>query len=191
MRIIGIDPGTIRMGYAIIECESNHPRKVLTIGHINLSDIEDHPGRLKIIYEELNQLIEKYHPQEMAIEAPFYGKNVQSMLKLGRAQGLAMTIGFIHKLTVTEYSPKKIKLSISGNGNASKEQIARLLKKIIVFDHDSKYFDATDALAVAICHVFQKNNTLSTLKSLIFSKKSTPSKTSWKTFLDANPHRKI
>lgn len=188
MIVLGIDPGTIRMGYAFVEYKNDKLQKVHSVGFIDISDISEHSEKLKIIFEELEQLIEKFTPEEMAIEAPFYGKNVQSMLKLGRAQGIAMAIGFINRMSVTEYSPKKIKLSITGNGNASKEQVAAVLKNIISFNYNEKYYDATDALAVAVCHCFHKKNIL---KSVLPPKKKSPPKNPWKFFLEKNPNRKI
>ncbi|GAB4199457.1 MAG: crossover junction endodeoxyribonuclease RuvC [Bacteroidia bacterium] len=188
MIILGIDPGTIRMGYAVIQCDKNRPKEVLSIGYIDLSDISEQPEKLKIIYEELNQIIIRHHPDEMAVESPFYGKNVQSMLKLGRAQGIAMAVAFAHRLSVAEYSPKKIKLSITGNGNASKEQVAGVLKSIVSFDYSEKYLDATDALSVAVCHCFQKNNMRENPRP---KKTSSRKKQSWKNFIEQNPERKI
>ncbi|HPQ09079.1 MAG TPA: crossover junction endodeoxyribonuclease RuvC [Bacteroidia bacterium] len=186
MIILGIDPGTIRMGYAIIKVNQNKPQEVLSIGYIDLSDNDNHSEKLKCIYEEIFHLIEKYQPNEMAIESPFYGKNVQSMLKLGRAQGVAMAVAFSNNLMVTEYSPKKIKLSITGNGNASKEQVASMLKNMLLFDYSEKYLDATDALAVAVCHCFQKNNPIKNS-----SKKTSSKKQSWKSFIEKNPSKII
>lgn len=188
MIILGIDPGTIRMGYAVVQCDNNQPKEVLSIGYIDLSGISEHPEKLKVIYGELNEIILRYLPEEVAVESPFYGKNAQSMLKLGRAQGIAMAVAFAHGLPVTEYSPKKIKLSITGNGNASKEQVAGVLKSIVSFDYSEKYHDATDALSVAVCHCFQKNNLREKLRP---KKTSSRKKQSWKNFIEQNPGRKI
>ncbi|MCX7729440.1 MAG: crossover junction endodeoxyribonuclease RuvC [Bacteroidia bacterium] len=187
MIILGIDPGTVRMGYAIIECLNNQPTKVLSIGYIDLSDISEHPEKMKVIYEDLSELIKRFCPDEMAIESPFYGKNVQSMLKLGRAQGVAMAAGFVHHLSVTEYPPKTVKLSITGNGNASKEQVAAVLKSIVSFQYTEKYNDATDALSVAVCHCFHTQNPV----KLSSTKKNTSKGKTWKSFIEKNPHRKI
>lgn len=188
MLILGIDPGTVRMGYAVVEVNNFKPQKVLSIGYIDLSDVSEHPEKLKCIYDEVNFIIEKYRPNALAIESPFYGKNVQSMLKLGRAEGVAMAIAFVHHLSVTEYTPKKIKLSITGNGNASKEQVFAMLKNLIPFEYTDKYLDATDALAVAVCHCFQLNNNISPQTSV---KKTKKKKNAWKSFIQKHPDRKI
>ncbi|RME17442.1 MAG: crossover junction endodeoxyribonuclease RuvC [Bacteroidetes bacterium] len=188
MIILGIDPGTVRMGYAVVQCDKKQPKKVLSIGYIDLTSIPEHPEKLKVIYEKLDNIITQYRPDEVAIELPFYGKNVQSMLKLGRAQGIAMAVAFAHQLPVAEYSPKKIKLSITGNGNASKEQVAGVLKNIVAFDYSEKYYDATDALAVAIGHCFQINYLVQNLQ---LKKTSTRQKQSWKRFIEKNPERTI
>lgn len=187
MTILGIDPGTIRMGYAIVKTHRAQSHEILSLGYINLSDIEEHPERLKVIFEEIEHLIQKYRPDALSIESPFYGKNVQSMLKLGRAQGIAMAVAFAHQLSVTEYSPKKIKLSITGNGNASKEQVLAMLKNILKFDYTEAYLDAADALAAAMCHCFQLYSSIPYTPS----KKSSSKKNKWQDFLDKNPHRKI
>jgi len=186
MIILGIDPGTIRLGYAVIKVHQNKPQEVLSLGYIDLSDNNNHLEKLKCIYEEILHIIEKYRPNEMAIESPFFGKNVQSMLKLGRAQGVAMAVAYSNNLMVTEYSPKKVKLSITGNGNASKEQVASVLKNLLMFDYTEKYHDATDALAVAVCHCFQINS-FNLLKNS--SKTTSSKKQSWKSFIEKNPSR--
>lgn len=191
MLILGIDPGTTRMGYAIIDVSNSKLNKVLSIGYVNLSDISEHAEKLKNIYEEINCLIEKYRPDALAIESPFYGKNVQSMLKLGRAQGVAMAVAFVHQLSVTEYAPKKVKSSITGNGNASKEQVFAMLKNLISFDYIDKYLDATDALAVAVCHYFQiSKSSLQNIPNAL-SKKPAKRKNSWKNFIQKHPDRKL
>ncbi len=187
MLILGIDPGTVRMGYAIIETKNSQPHQVLSIGYIDLSGVTEHPEKLKLIYDKLKVLIDKYQPHALAIESSFYGKNVQSMLKLGRSQGIAMAVAFSNNLSITEYAPKKIKLSITGNGNASKEQVFAMLKNIIKFEYTDRYLDATDALAVAVCHCFQLNN-ISTGNPL---KRGSHRKNSWKYFIDKNPNRKV
>ncbi len=190
MIIIGIDPGTIRMGYAVIKTHSSLKTEVLKLGILNLKNIQEQAEKLKIIYEEIQSLIRHFNPDAMAIEAPFYGKNVQSMLKLGRAQGIAMAAAFVHQVSVTEYAPKQIKLSITGNGNASKEQIFKMLQNLLSFPFQDKYLDATDALATALCHYFHLKNYTS--NTVIPSKKNyTSPKNSWKNFIEKNPHRKI
>lgn len=175
--ILGIDPGTSILGYGIIEIKNKQP-VLIAIGVIELSKLDDHFVRLKHIFERVLGLIESYHPDELAIEAPFFGKNVQSMLKLGRAQGTAMAAAISRQLPVFEYAPRKIKQSITGNGNASKEQVAGMLQKIMHIPEMPKHLDATDGLAAAICHFFQTpvNNNTKTAKS-------------WKEFISKNPGR--
>ncbi|MCX7862522.1 MAG: crossover junction endodeoxyribonuclease RuvC [Bacteroidales bacterium] len=155
--ILGIDPGTQIMGYGIINMLSGK-LSCVAFGVIELKKINDPYQKLNYIFERTSMLIKEYKPQEMAIEAPFYGKNVQSMLKLGRAQGVAIASALSFQLPVFEYSPRKIKQSITGNGNASKEQMAVILQHLLKFSEIPRLLDATDALAVAVCHSFQKNN---------------------------------
>lgn len=152
--ILGIDPGTNVLGYSIIETDSR-TIKLHAMGIINLTKYEDAYEKLKRIYTGITTIINSYHPLEMAVEAPFFGKNVQSMLKLGRAQGVAITAAVVAGIPVTEYSPKKVKQSVTGNGNASKEQVCAMLLSVLNIDKQPKYFDATDALAVAVCHYYQ------------------------------------
>ncbi|MDC3253124.1 crossover junction endodeoxyribonuclease RuvC [Crocinitomicaceae bacterium] len=149
--ILGIDPGTTVMGYGIIHVTGKQV-KMLNFGIIKLQKLPTHPDKLKRIFERLDGLIKEYKPDEMAIEAPFFGKNVQSMLKLGRAQGVAIAASLSHNIPFEEYSPRRIKQSITGSGAASKEQVAAMLQKILNFDEIPKYLDATDGLAVALCH---------------------------------------
>ncbi|MDA7502089.1 crossover junction endodeoxyribonuclease RuvC [Chitinophagales bacterium] len=153
-RILGIDPGTQVMGYAFIEARGSD-FKIDSVGIVRLDQYKDHYERLEMIASKLNTLIERYQPEEMGIEAPFFGKNVQSMLKLGRAQGVAIATAMLKKVAVTEYSPRKIKQAITGNGNSSKEQVAEMIKRICKMDSLPRYHDATDALAVAVCHSMQ------------------------------------
>jgi crossover junction endodeoxyribonuclease RuvC len=152
--ILGIDPGTIVLGYGIIETEKQQV-KLLSMGVIHLSKYEDALMKLQIIHEKVAGLIENYHPSACAIETPFYGKNVQSMLKLGRAQGVAIASALTNGVPVFEYSPKKIKQSVTGNGNASKEQVAAMLQRLCKFELQPKFLDASDGLAAALCHHFQ------------------------------------
>ena len=179
-KIIGIDPGTNVLGYAILDVQGAKP-KVQDIGVLKLSHYKDHQTKLKEIFLQLQEIIETYLPKHMAIEAPFYGKNVQSMLKLGRAQGVAMAAAMTMGLEIIEYSPKKIKQSITGNGNASKEQIAGLLEKMIDFTIKEYYYDATDALATAFCHYHQ-------MKSGGLTRSGSKAN-SWKKFIKENPKR--
>lgn len=151
--ILGIDPGTTIMGYGLIKVV-NKKMEFLQLNELNLKKYDDHYLKLKLIFERTLELIDSHHPDEIAIEAPFYGKNVQSMLKLGRAQGVAMAAGLSREVPITEYSPKKIKMSITGNGNASKEQVARMLKSLLSLKTLPKNLDATDGLAAAVCHFY-------------------------------------
>jgi crossover junction endodeoxyribonuclease RuvC len=159
--IIGIDPGTIVLGYGIIETEGQQV-KLLSMGVIQLSKYEDHLQKLQIIYEKVQGLIQNYKPVACAVEAPFYGKNVQSMLKLGRAQGVAIASALTSKVEVFEYSPKKIKQSVTGNGNATKQQVAAMLQRLCKFELQPKFLDATDGLAAALCHHFQHKESAGT-----------------------------
>jgi crossover junction endodeoxyribonuclease RuvC len=153
--ILGIDPGTKIMGYGIILAEGTTPR-LITMGAFQYAKIEDHYLRLEKIFLDTIGLIEQFKPNELAIEAPFFGKNVQSMLKLGRAQGVAIAAALSKKLPINEYAPRKIKLSITGQGAASKEQVAAFLKSSLGFAEIPKNLDATDGLAAAMCHFYQK-----------------------------------
>jgi len=153
--ILGIDPGTTVLGYGLIHVK-NGKISLLNFGIVQLHKLPSHPDKLKRILERLNGLIEEYKPDEMAIEAPFFGKNVQSMLKLGRAQGVAIAACLNHNIPFEEYAPRRIKQSITSNGNASKEQVAAMLQSLLNFDDMPKYLDATDGLEVAVCHVFSK-----------------------------------
>jgi len=155
-KILGVDPGTNILGYAILQVD-NKDLKMITMGVINLKSLPDHQTKLKEIYLQLQEIIETYLPTQMAIEAPFFGKNIQSMLKLGRAQGVSMAAAITMGLDILEYSPKKIKQSITGNGNASKEQVSAMLSNLLKLDLKNEYLDATDALAAAVCHFHQGN----------------------------------
>ena len=157
--ILGIDPGTIIMGYGLIRVTGNKI-SLLEMGFLQPGKVKDSYKKLQLIFNTVSGLVTKYQPDTFAIEAPFFGKNVQSMLKLGRAQGVAIAAAMRHGLEVTEYQPKKVKQSVTGNGNASKEQVQKMLQQILSFDDSPKYFDATDALAVAVCHHFQQKATL-------------------------------
>jgi crossover junction endodeoxyribonuclease RuvC len=155
--ILGIDPGTNIMGFGLVSV-SGKSFSLISIGVLKLSRTDDHALRLKNIFEKTLALIEEFKPDEMAIEAPFFGKNVQSMLKLGRAQGVAMAAGLFRSIPIFEYSPRKIKQSITGNGNASKEQVAAMLYNLMSIKEPTDSLDATDGLAVAVCHLFQKSS---------------------------------
>lgn len=178
IKIIGIDPGTQVMGYAILDYYFGH-FNVEALGDIKLKKFETHQEKLKEIFLQTQELIETYLPTEMAIEAPFYGKNVQSMLKLGRAQGVTIAAGITMGLNITEYAPKKIKQSITGNGNASKEQVSAMLQNILKIKIQDGFLDATDALGAAMCHYNQ-------ISSLIGSGKKY---SGWKSFITNNPKK--
>jgi crossover junction endodeoxyribonuclease RuvC len=158
MKIIGIDPGTNIMGFAIIQVEGNDIR-VQDLGVLKMQKLKDHQNKLKEIFLQTQDIIETYRPEIMAIESPFFGKNVQAMLKLGRAQGVAIAAAITMGLEIFEYSPKKIKQSITGNGNASKEQVSAMLNHLLKVKINAKNLDATDALATAICHYNQYSST--------------------------------
>jgi crossover junction endodeoxyribonuclease RuvC len=175
--ILGIDPGTTVMGYGVVVASGNSA-KMVTMGVLELHKYSDHYLKLKKIFERTIQLIDTYNPDELAIEAPFYGKNVQSMLKLGRAQGVAMSAALSRSIPIFEYAPLRIKQAITGRGNASKEQVALILKHLLNIEELPKYLDATDGLAAAYCHFLQNQN--------ILSKSSVKS---WKEFINKNPGR--
>lgn len=177
-KLLGIDPGTNILGYAIIEIRK---KKIFLVQHgvLTLSHLDSHQLKLKRIFERIQELIEQYQPKEMAIEAPFFGKNVQSMLKLGRAQGVAIAAAMTKGVEMTEYSPKKIKKSVTGNGNASKEQVAAMLESILNQKLTQLSLDATDALAAAVCHYYQSSSVL--------GKRGQYS--GWKGFINQNPDR--
>ncbi len=177
--ILGIDPGTTVLGYGVIRTRGKNHAEVVVLGVIELKKYKDHYLKLKAIYERVQQLVEQYLPDDVAIEAPFYGKNVQSMLKLGRAQGVAMAAALSRSVPIYEYAPRKIKLAITGQGNASKEQVASLLQSILkIKDLDTKTLDATDGLAAALCHFYQQKNDFGSKKS-----------GGWEEFVRSNPGR--
>lgn len=178
--ILGIDPGTVVMGYGIIAVNGNSI-SLVEMDVLKPGKVEDPYKKLQLVYNTVSGLIIKYKPHVFAIEAPFFGKNVQSMLKLGRAQGVAIAAAMRHGLDVTEYSPKKIKQSVTGNGNAGKEQVLKMLQHLLAFSDDPKYFDASDALAVAVCHYFQTKGLPSAEKGKKVS--------GWDDFLKKNPGR--
>ncbi len=175
--ILGVDPGTRITGYGIIKITGSQP-ELVALGAIDLSKFGDHFIRLKQIFDRISGIIDEYRPDELAIEAPFYGKNVQSMLKLGRAQGAAIAAALSRSLPVFEYAPRKIKMSITGQGAASKEQVAGMLMSILKFREPGFRLDATDGLAAALCHFYQTGNPV-------------PEKSynSWKDFMNKNPGR--
>jgi crossover junction endodeoxyribonuclease RuvC len=154
--ILGIDPGTTIMGYGIIHIKGKK-MELIQMGVLHLSKLGSHELKLKKIFERTLQLVDEYKPDEFAVEAPFFGKNVQSMLKLGRAQGVAMSAALYRDVPIFEYAPKKIKMAITGKGTASKEQVAAMLKSLLNIKEMPKHLDASDGLAAAVCHFFQRN----------------------------------
>lgn len=177
--IIGIDPGTNVMGYGILRVVGKRP-SMLAMGVIKLNKFETHYLRLRRIFDGVQSLINQYLPDEMAIEAPFFGKNVQSMLKLGRAQGVAMAAALTHDVPITEYEPRKIKMAITGNGAASKEQVQEMLRRILNIPREQLLpeLDATDALAAALCHFYETSRPI-----------PTAGPKSWKEFIAKNPDK--
>lgn len=175
--ILGIDPGTIIMGYGLIKIVNKNP-EFITMGEVNMKKFTDPYLKLAHIFKRTIGLIDSYNPDELAIEAPFFGKNVQSMLKLGRAQGVAIAAALSREIPIFEYAPLKIKMSITGSGSASKEQVAKMLQHTLNFKEIPKNLDATDGLAAALCHFYQK-------KPMGASK----SYNSWKDFINKNPGR--
>ena len=175
--ILGIDPGTTVMGYGLIHVKGNK-MEMITMGVLHLSKLNSHADKLKRIFERTLALIDEYKADEMALEAPFFGKNVQSMLKLGRAQGVAMAAGLYRHIPIFEYAPKKIKMSITGQGTASKEQVAAMLKSLLKINEMPKHLDASDGLAAAVCHYFQNGKI-----------RGGKSYSGWSSFLKDNPDR--
>jgi len=176
--ILGVDPGTSVLGYGLI-CVEGDKLSMLTFGVVHLSKLENITQKLTRIYTRIDGLIKEYSPTELAIEAPFFGKNVQSMLKLGRAQGVAIAACLSNGMSFEEYSPKRVKQAVTGNGNASKEQVASMLKKMFLIQEMPTYLDATDGLAVAVCHHFSKGIGL----------QSTTKGTSWGSFIKDHEKR--
>ena len=177
--ILGIDPGTLVMGYGIIEIRAGQV-KLQEMHVLRLSGKKDNHERLQLIHQKVVELIGTFKPHEFAIEAPFFGKNVQSMLKLGRAQGVAIAAAMSAGLPVTEYSPKKVKQSVAGNGNADKEQVWKMLQQLLSIKEEPSSYDATDALAVAVCHHFQMN---------AVTAKAGKGFKGWDDFIKKNPQR--
>ncbi|PKL83703.1 MAG: crossover junction endodeoxyribonuclease RuvC [Ignavibacteriae bacterium HGW-Ignavibacteriae-3] len=177
MRILGIDPGTIFTGYGIIDFENNE-LKFVSSGVVKIPATKEMPPRLEAIYNELDKLIIQYKPDEFALETAFFGKNVQSALKIGYARGVSMLAAMHHGLSVKEYSPREIKKSVVGNGASTKDQVQYMIRKLLEIRKTKIKYDESDALAVAVCHAFKSNS---------FSKKSR----NWKEFIRENPDRII
>lgn len=178
--ILGIDPGTNVMGYGLISIKKGK-MSLIQFGVIHLSKYSNHALKLKKIFERITHIIEEYAPDEIALEAPFFGQNVQSMLKLGRAQGVAMAAALVKDIPVNEYAPRKVKQSVTGNGTASKELVCDMILRLLNIKEAPKLLDATDALGVAICHYYQTTGV---------SQISTKNANSWDEFLKKNPNRK-
>ena len=176
--ILGIDPGTNILGFGIVRVDSHGPHYV-DMGVFDLRKIKDPFEKLANIFAGVTELLEEYQPDELAVESPFYGKNAQVILKLGRAQGAALTAAVMKGITVAEYAPRKAKIAICGNGAASKEQVAMMIQKTLKVELDPKFLDATDALAIALCHHYQMSNPLA----------GTGGNTDWKKFLSEHPER--
>lgn len=175
--ILGIDPGTTIMGFGLIKVVGKR-MQFLQLNELDLKKYDDHYLKLKLIFERTIELIDTHNPDEIAIEAPFFGKNVQSMLKLGRAQGVAMAAGLSREIPITEYLPKKIKMAITGNGNASKEQVAKMLQSLLGIKTLPKNLDATDGLAAAVCHFYNSGRV-----------KVGKSYSGWVSFVKQNPDK--
>ena len=176
--IMGIDPGTNLLGYGVILVDNKQVHYV-DMGVIDLRKEKDHFIILDRIFREVGALIERYTPDDFAIEAPFYGKNPQVMLKLGRAQGAAIAAALHRQIPVFEYAPRKVKMAITGNGNASKEQVMMLMGKTLKIEMENKFLDASDALGIAMCHFYQLSSPLTDLAA----------STNWKKFVQAHPDR--
>jgi crossover junction endodeoxyribonuclease RuvC len=178
--ILGIDPGTVVMGYGLLK-ETGPKIELLAMGVVKMPSTDDHMLKLQRIFEKTVALIDNYKPDCLAIEAPFYVKNIQVMLKLGRAQGMAIAAALSRNIVITEYAPRKIKQSITGNGNATKEQVAAMLQTLLKFTETPDFLDATDGLAVAVCHSFQRIPASAS--------KSKKSYSGWETFVKDNSSR--
>lgn len=176
--ILGIDPGTQILGYGVIEITGKNAR-YLTMGVLDLRKLKDHYVKLRKIFDEVTKLIEIYSPDDLAVEAPFYGKNIQSMLKLGRAQGSAIAAALNKDIPIFEYAPRKVKLAITGKGASSKEQVASLLINILKINEHSNFLDATDGLAVAYCHYLQLSN----------PQTDKVGSSNWESYIKSNPDR--
>ena len=195
-RIMGIDPGTNYMGYGIIEIDGKNVRSVV-MGDIDLHTMSDPYRKLRYIFDRVSRLIEDYNPREVALESPFFGTNVQSMLKLGRAQGVAMAAALTHDKEVFEYAPTRIKQAIAGSGAASKEQVAAIIKRILKLEYTPRRLDATDGMAVAMCHYYTARTPINIamgndrVKGLGGGKKAAKGSSSWEAFIKQNPDREV
>ena len=195
-RIMGIDPGTNYMGYGVLEVEGRALRSVV-LGDIDLHTMSDPYRKLRYIFDRVSKLVDDYAPREVALESPFFGTNVQSMLKLGRAQGVAVAAALNRDREVFEYAPSRIKQAITGSGSASKEQVAAIVKSMLKIDYMPRRLDATDGMAVALCHYFTARTPIDTamgssrVKGLGGGKKAAKGSSSWEAFIKQNPEREI
>ncbi len=195
-RIMGIDPGTNYMGYGVLEVEGRTLRSVV-LGDIDLHTMSDPYRKLRYIFDRVSKLVDDYAPREVALESPFFGTNVQSMLKLGRAQGVAIAAALNRDREVFEYAPSRIKQAITGSGSASKEQVAAIVKSMLKIDYMPRRLDATDGMAVALCHYFTARTPIDTamgssrVKGLGGGKKAAKGSSSWEAFIKQNPEREI
>lgn len=187
-RIMGIDPGTNYTGYGVLEVEGRVVRSVV-MGDIDLHKMTDPYDKLRYIFQRVGSIIEEYAPAEVALESPFFGENVQSMLKLGRAQGVAMAAALCRGHKVFEYAPRRVKQAITGNGGAAKEQVASMLKSMLGVEYNPKRLDATDGLAVALCHYFETSQVIPH-QPVSRTRKSSKG-ASWEKFVNSNPDRVV
>lgn len=185
--IMGIDPGTNRMGYGVVEVVGKNQLRAVVMGDIDMVKMKDPYEKLRYIFDRVLQLVDEYRPDEVALESPFFGENVQSMLKLGRAQGVAMAAALCRGHKVAEYAPRRVKQAITGNGGAAKEQVAAMLKGMLGVEYNPKRLDATDGLAVALCHYFE-STAIVPHQPVSRSRKSSTS-SSWERFVSQNPDR--
>ncbi len=185
--IMGIDPGTNRMGYGVLEVLSKNKLRAVVIGDVDMTKMKDPYEKLRYIFDRVLALVDEYRPDEVALESPFFGENVQSMLKLGRAQGVAMAAALCRGHKVFEYAPRRVKQAITGNGGAAKEQVASMLKSMLGVEYNPKRLDATDGLAVALCHYFETSQVIP--HQPVSRTRRSSSNSSWEKFVNNNPDR--
>ncbi len=187
--IMGIDPGTNRMGYGVLEVLGKNKLRAVVIGDIEMTKMKDPYEKLRYIFNRVLSLVDEYKPDEVALESPFFGENVQSMLKLGRAQGVAMAAALCRGHKVFEYAPRRVKQAITGNGGAAKEQVAAMLKSMLGVEYNPKRLDATDGLAVALCHYFESSAPIP--HQPVSRSRRSSTKASWDSFVASNPDRVV
>lgn len=186
--ILGVDPGTLLMGYGLIRVDKAKV-SLVEMGVLQLARKQDHAERLELIFRKMEMIIRQHRPEAIAIEAPFFGKNVQSMLKLGRAQGVAIAAAMMNGIRAVEYAPRKVKQSITGKGNATKEQVWQMLQHTLQFTEDPAYMDATDAVAVALTHYYEMKNPVQKDPGVPTRISGAKRRSNWGAFLEANPGR--